>query len=45
MNAEIICDGVHVHPDLVKLLIKQTLDNIVMITDALKPTKQRSGKL
>ena len=46
MNAEIICDGVHVHPDLVKLLIKnKPLDNIVMITDALKPTKQRSGKL
>jgi N-acetylglucosamine-6-phosphate deacetylase len=46
MKAEIICDGVHVHPELVKLLIREKpLDNIVMITDALKPTKQRSGCL
>lgn len=46
MKAEIICDGVHVHPELVKLLIREKpLDNIVMITDALKPTKQRTGCL
>ncbi len=46
MKAEIICDGVHVHPELVKLLIRdKPLDNIVMITDSLKPTKQRIGKL
>jgi N-acetylglucosamine-6-phosphate deacetylase len=46
MKAEIICDGVHVHPELVKLLIREKpLDNIIMVTDALKPTKQRSGCL
>ncbi len=46
MKAEIICDGVHVHPELVKLLIRdKPLDNIVMVTDSLKPTKQRMGKL
>ncbi len=46
MKAEIICDGVHVHPELVKLLIREKpLDNIVMVTDALKPTKQRRGCL
>ncbi len=46
MNAEIICDGVHVHPELVKLLLREKpLDNIVMVTDALKPTKQRTGKM
>jgi N-acetylglucosamine-6-phosphate deacetylase len=46
MCAEIICDGVHVHPELVKLLLREKpVDNIVMVTDALKPTKQRCGCL
>ncbi|WP_320129092.1 N-acetylglucosamine-6-phosphate deacetylase [uncultured Sphaerochaeta sp.] len=46
MQCEIICDGVHVHPELVKLLLREKpADNIVMITDALKPTKQRTGEL
>ncbi len=46
MHSEIICDGVHVHPELVKLLIKdKPLSNIVMVTDSLKPTQQKSGKL
>ncbi len=46
MQCEIICDGVHVHPELVKMLLREKpLDNIVMITDSLKPTKQRSGPL
>ncbi len=44
MQCEIICDGVHVHPELVKMLLREKpLDNIVMVTDSLKPTKQRSG--
>ncbi len=44
MQCEIICDGVHVHQELVKMLLREKpLDNIVMITDSLKPTKQRSG--
>lgn len=46
MCAELICDGVHVHPELVKLILREKpIDNIVLITDALKPTKQQSGKL
>jgi N-acetylglucosamine-6-phosphate deacetylase len=46
MCAEIICDGVHVHPELVKLLLREKpIDNIVLVTDALKPTKQRTGEL
>lgn len=46
MAAEIICDGVHVHPELVKLLLREKpIDNIVLVTDALKPTKQTSGEL
>lgn len=41
MQCEIIPDGVHVHPQLVKMLLRdKPLDNIVMITDSL-PTRQR----
>ncbi len=44
MQCEIICDGIHVHQELVKMLLREKpLDNIVMITDSLRPTKQRSG--
>jgi N-acetylglucosamine-6-phosphate deacetylase len=46
MCCEIICDGVHVHPELVKLILREKpIDNIVLVTDALKPTKQRTGEL
>ncbi len=46
MKSEIICDGVHVHPELVKLLIREKpISNIVMVTDSLKPTEQKSGEL
>lgn len=46
MQCEIIADGVHVHPELVKLLLreKQT-GNIVLVTDSLKPTMQTAGEL
>lgn len=44
MACEIIADGVHVHPDLIKLLQRdKPLDKIVLITDALKPTEQKNG--
>jgi N-acetylglucosamine-6-phosphate deacetylase len=46
MKAEIICDGVHVHPELIKLLLREKpVSNIVMVTDSLRPTGQTSGKL
>lgn len=46
MKAEVICDGVHVHPELVKLLLREKpISNIVMVTDALKPTMQTEGEL
>lgn len=46
MCCEIICDGVHVHPELVKLLLREKpIENIVLVTDSLKPTKQRAGDL
>lgn len=44
MNCEIICDGVHVHPELVKLLLREKpISHIVMVTDSLRPTKQAVG--
>ena len=46
MSCEIIADGVHVHPDLIRLLVRdKPLDKIVLVTDALKPTVQGGGNL
>lgn len=43
---EVIADGYHVHPAIVKLLQRvKPIHKIVLITDALKPTGQISGKL
>jgi len=44
MSCEIIADGHHIHPDLYKLLLRvKSVDKIVLITDALKPTEQAKG--
>ncbi len=46
MACEVIADGVHVHPDLLKLLQRdKPLDKIVLVTDALKPTEQDGDEL
>jgi len=46
VGAEIIADGHHVHPELVRLLLRdKDLNKIVLITDALKPTEQKEGPL
>lgn len=46
MQCEVIADGVHVHKELVKLLLKdKQVRNVVLITDSLKPTKQESGPM
>lgn len=46
VGAEIIADGHHVHPELVKLLMRdKDLNKIVLVTDALKPTEQKEGPL
>ena len=43
---EIIADGYHVHPAIVKLLRRvKPIHKIVLITDSLRPTGQTSGKL
>lgn len=39
VSCEIIADGVHVHPNLIKLLKQvKPIKNIVLVTDALRPT-------
>lgn len=44
MSCEIIADGAHVHPDLFKLLQRtKPTDKIVLVTDSLKPTEQKTG--
>jgi len=46
MSCEIIADGVHVHPDLFKLLARdKPLEKIILVTDGLTPTEQESGPL
>jgi N-acetylglucosamine-6-phosphate deacetylase len=46
MTCELIADGFHVHPDLIRLLVRdKPLDKIVLVTDSLKPTEQRTGNL
>ena len=43
-SAEIIADGVHVHPDVVGFLRRvKPVQNIVLVTDALLPTGQEKG--
>lgn len=41
LSCEIIADGIHIHPDIIKFLLNcKTLDKVVLVTDSLKPTKQ-----
>ena len=46
MNGEIIMDGKHVNPDIIKYVIRtKGPDKIAAITDALRPTLQKEGAL
>ena len=46
LSCEIIADGIHVNPELIKLLISiKPKDKLVLVTDSLQPTKQISGTL
>ncbi len=46
LSCEIIADGRHVHPDLIRLLMRdKPAGNMVLVTDSLKPTEQEGGKL
>lgn len=44
ISCEIIADGVHVHRDAISFLKRvKPIENIVLVTDALKPTGQTEG--
>ncbi len=44
ISAEIIADGVHVHPKIVSFLRDiKPIENIILVTDALLPTAQKQG--
>ena len=46
MSCEIIADGIHVHPELIRLLLRgKPVNKVVLVTDALKPTAQAGGPL
>lgn len=46
ISCEIIADGFHVHPALLKMLFKsKPLDKLVLITDALKTTGKTRGAM
>lgn len=42
MSCELIADGVHIDPSLIKMLVQfKPIDKLVLVTDSLKPTKQK----
>jgi len=44
LSCEIIADGHHVHPDLIRLLLRdKPVSKVVLVTDSLKPTEQCCG--
>ncbi len=46
MSCELIADGVHIDPNLIKMLVQfKPIDKLVLVTDALKPTKQKAEVL
>ncbi len=46
LTCEIIADGRHIHPDLIRLVTREKpLDRIVLVTDSLRPTEQKEGPL
>jgi N-acetylglucosamine-6-phosphate deacetylase len=46
LSCEIIADGRHVHPDLIRLLLRdKPVNKVVLVTDSLKPTEQANCPL
>lgn len=46
LSCEIIADGIHINPEIIKFLLTcKSLDKIVLVTDSLKPTHQTTSPL
>ena len=42
LSCEVIADGIHINPNIIKFLLRcKPIDKLVLVTDALKPTKQK----
>ena len=46
MSCEIIADGIHINPNIIKFLLRcKPIDRLVLVTDSLKPTEQKKTPL
>lgn len=46
LSCEIIADGIHINPEIIKFLLTcKPIDKVVLVTDSLKPTKQKKKPL
>lgn len=46
LSCEIIADGIHINPNIIKFLLQcKPLDKLVLVTDSLKTTKQKTSPL
>lgn len=46
ISCEIIADGIHINPDIIKFLLRcKPIDRLVLVTDSLKPTEQKKEPL
>jgi len=46
LSCEVIADGIHINPEIIKFLLScKSLDKVVLVTDSLKPTKQKKQPL
>lgn len=46
LSCEVIADGIHINPEIIKFLLScKSLDKVVLVTDSLKPTKQTKKPL
>jgi N-acetylglucosamine-6-phosphate deacetylase len=46
LSCEVIADGIHINPEIIKFLLTcKSLDKVVLVTDSLKPTKQKRKPL
>lgn len=46
ISCEIIADGIHINPEIIKFLLTcKSLDKVVLVTDSLKPTQQKTKPL
>lgn len=44
LNTEIICDGIHIHPAVVHLMFRAMPEQMILISDAIKPTGMPNGE-